>query len=626
MTVTIKSLRSSSLRRRQLLWLSLLSAGLAVTGWLTSLFAIYFLAALVGLFLLILSSIELRHLYVTYRAHDLTMREAHDGLWSWYPLSKELNVGQRLLDLLDYNENLVPDTHAWLQLVHPDDRAHYNRNVAQHLKGETPHFYCEYRVRARNGEYRWLAGRGLALRNRRGIAYLMAGSVSDITERRATEEQARFLAYHDQLTGLANRLLLADFLPQAMAQAKRLGQSVAVLFIDLDRFKDINDSLGHAVGDYLLKVLAKKLKSNIRDSDIIVRQGGDEFIVVLSGLIDVIQAHGVASKILHAVAEAVDFEGRELCVTASIGITYYPEDGLTPDFLLRNADTAMYQAKANGGNCLRFYTVQMNQAIQQRVKIEAGLRHAIEKQQLQLFLQAQIDISSGTLAGCEALLRWQDDAGTFIPPDQFIPVAEDTGLILPIGDWVIERAIALLVEWRSAGLPLPQIAINVSARQLWQRGLTESLLEKMRIADIPPSQLEVEVTESVFLRSDEDSLQELRQLAAAGIRLALDDFGTGYSSLSYLKMLPFQTLKIDRGFVREIGDEAGGDESIVSAIIAMAQALGMQVVAEGVENKRQLDRLGELQCGIAQGFLFSPALEPAEFVRRYLAPQSGDAG
>ncbi len=622
----IRSLRSSNLRHRQLLWLCLICAGLLLLGWRTSSFIFYVLAGLGGLFLLILAGVELRHLQVTYRAHELTMREAHDGLWSWYPLSKELNVGQRLLTLLGYDENLVPDTYAWLELVHPDDRAHYNQSVSRHLKGETPHFYCEYRVRARNGEYRWLAARGLALRNRRGKAYLMAGSVSDISERRAMEEQARFLAYHDQLTALPNRLLLADFLPKAMARAKRQDQLVAVLFIDLDRFKDINDSLGHEAGDFLLQVLAKRLKGNVRDSDIIVRQGGDEFIIVLAGLADVMDAHAVASKILYAVAAPVDHDGRELCVTASIGITTFPEDGNSPDILLRNADTAMYQAKANGGNCLRFYTVEMNEAIQQRVKIEAGLRHAIEKNQLQLYLQPQFDLGSGCLSGCEALLRWRSDEGGFIPPDQFIPVAENSGLILPIGDWVIERALALLVEWHEAGLTVPQLAINVSARQLWRHGLSERLLGKMAAAGIAPAQLEIEVTESVFLRSDEDSLSELRQLAAAGIRLALDDFGTGYSSLSYLKMLPFQTLKIDRGFIREIESANGDDASIVSAIIAMAGRLGMQVVAEGVETGAQRARLAEMQCDIVQGFLYSPALEASEFARRYLQPVSGSAG
>ena len=618
--------RSSSARRRGVGLLASVATVFAFAGLLFSFNAAYFLALALCVASLPMVVIELRHFYATFRAHDLAMREAHDGLWSWYPVSKELNVGQRLLALLGYSENLVPDTHAWLELVHPDDRGHYNYAVARHLKGETPHFYCEYRVRARNGEYRWLASRGLALRNRRGVAFLMAGSVSDITERKATEEHVRFLAHHDQLTGLANRLLLADSLPQVLAQSKRRGQAVAVLFIDLDRFKDVNDSLGHEIGDVLLMALAQRLKLSVRESDIIFRQGGDEFIVVLPGITDVLQAHLVTTKILHAVAQPVDANGHELCVTASIGVSFYPDDGVTPEILLRNADTAMYQAKAGGGNGVRFYTFQMNETIQRRVQIEAGLRRAIEKKQLMLFLQPQVDVVSRRLVGCEALLRWHNDEGQFVPPDRFIPVAEETGLILPIGDWVIDRAIDLLSAWREEGLVLPRVSINVSARQLWKPGLAQRLLERMAAAGHDPSLLEVEITESVFLHSDGDSLHELRELAASGVKLALDDFGTGYSSLSYLKQLPFHTLKIDRAFIKEIETADGSGDPIVAAIVAMARALGMQVVAEGVENTRQLDRLRRLHCHTAQGYLFSPALADKEFAQRFLrSAKSGQA-
>lgn len=564
--------------------------------------------------------IEVRHLYVTFRAHDLAMREAHDGLWSWNPVSKELNVGQRLLGILGYTHNLVPDTRSWLELVHPDDRRHYNHAVALHLKGETPHFYCEYRVRASNGDYRWLASRGLALRSRRGVAYLMAGSVSDITGRKETEENARFLAHHDQLTGLANRLWLAEWLPRALSASRRSSQLVAVVFMDIDRFKDINDSLGHDIGDKLLKALAQRLRETVRDSDIVVRPGGDEFIIVLPGMVDVLHVHRITQKILDAVVQSLEIDGNTLCVTASMGVTFYPDDGLSPEILLRNADVAMYQAKAAGGNGIRLYTLQMNQTFQRRVQLEAGLRRAIEKKQLQLFLQPQLDIVTQSLAGCEALLRWQDDEGSFIAPDQFIPVAESSGLIVPIGDWVVDRAITLLSQWRQAGLMMPRLAINISPRQLWVAGLSHRLLEKMAAASLSPSLLEVEITESVFIGNNEDLLSELRQLAAAGIKLALDDFGTGYSSLSYLKQLPFDTLKIDRGFVMTLEAGRGGGEPIVVAIIAMAKALGMQVVAEGVENKTQLDHLARLHCDLAQGYLFSPALPADLFAERYLGP------
>ncbi len=622
MAIFTRSLRSSTARRRSLGILLVLGLGLGALALLTSHAVAYGLCLTVALLLLPLVFIEARHVYVTYRAHDLATREAHDGLWSWYPITKELNVSPRLLAMLGYTDDRVPNTYAWLALVHHDDRDRYNLTVTEHLKGKTPHFYCEYRVRGANGGYRWLASRGLTLRNRGGIGYLMAGSASDITARKASEEQAHFMAHHDQLTGLGNRLMLADVLAHTLAQARRSQNTVAVLFADIDRFKNINDSLGHANGDVLLTTLAQRLKEGARDSDTIIRQGGDEFILVLPDIANVHQAHSVTSKILATIARPVFAGGHEMCVTASMGVTFFPDDGQTTEELLRNADTAMYRAKAAGGNSVRFYTAAMNDAIVQQVRLESGLRHAIEKDQLHLYLQAKIDIASGRLAGCEALLRWCNDEGEWVPPDVFIPVAEDTGLILPIGEWVIGQTIRLLTRWRDEGLRLPQVAINVSARQLWIPGLTQTLLKMLGQSGLSPSQLEIEITESIFVRSDDESLNEIRQLAGAGVHLALDDFGTGYSSLSYLKQLPFDTLKIDRSFIQEMQFVPEKGDAIVAAVIAMARALGLRVVAEGVETVQQLQRLEQLQCEVAQGYLFSRPLPATEFAKFYLQPDA----
>ena len=622
MAIFTRSLHSSVARRRGLGVLVLLELWLGFLVFNTSHGLVYGLGVLVALLLLPLAFIEARHVYSTYRVHELATREAHDGLWSWYPITKELNVSPRLLAMLGYTNDTVPNTYAWLALVHQDDKDRYNQTVAEHLKGKTPHFYCEYRVRGAEGGYRWLASRGLTLRNRAGIGYLMAGSASDITARKASEEQAHFMAHHDQLTGLGNRLLLADVLARTLAQARRSQKTVAVLFVDIDRFKNINDSLGHANGDILLTALAQRLKEGARDSDTIIRQGGDEFIIVLPDIANVHQAHSVTSKILATIARPVFADGHEMCVTASMGMTFFPDDGQTIEELLRNADTAMYRAKETGGNGVRFYTSAMNDAIVQQVRMESGLRHAIEKNQLHLYLQAKIDIASGRLAGCEALLRWCNDEDHWIPPDAFIPVAEDTGLIVPIGEWVIEQTIRLLTQWRAEGLRLPQVAINVSARQLWAPGLAQTILRMLEQAGFPPSQLEIEITESIFVRSDGESLNEIRQLADAGVHLALDDFGTGYSSLSYLKQLPFDTLKIDRSFIQEIQSAQAGGDAIVAAVIAMARALSLRVVAEGVETAQQLQRLAELQCDVAQGYLFSRPLPATEFAKLYLQPDS----
>jgi len=572
------------------------------------------------------AAIGLREIIVlrrTNRAHSLAMEGAHDGMWSWNPVTKELLVGQRLLSILGYDENFLPDTHAWLALVHPEDVAHYNRAVAEHLKGVTPHFYCEYRVRAKSGQYRWIASRGIAERDPRGIANLMAGSVTDITERKEHEERMRYLAHHDQLTGLPNRLLLADRLPQALVRARRRQDRAAILFIDLDRFKNINDSLGHSLGDRLLQRVAHRLQEALRQSDTIVRQGGDEFIVVLSDLPSPERAGQIGAKLLEALSQPYQENGYDFFLTASIGIALFPDDGEDPDTLLRNADTAMYEGKSNGGNTVRFYTGRMNERLQTRVNVESGLRRALDRQELQLHYQPQIDLATGRLEGAEALLRW-NDGGHIVPPDRFIPVAEETGLIVPIGQWVLDTAIARAAAWRlhwqihrGAGAEPPRVAINLSARQFWGSGIAQHVLQRLEREGLPPSAIELEVTESVLLRPEGDAVEELRRLHDAGVALALDDFGTGYSSLSYLRLLPIDTLKIDKSFIAALDGNDGDGEAIVRAILAMAHNLGLRVVAEGVERQSQLQALQEMGCDSMQGYLESRPLPPEDFLRRY---------
>jgi len=561
--------------------------------------------------------VQLRRLWTTQRAYRLAMEAAHDGFWEWDPLSKQLNVGPRLLQILGYNENFLPDTHAWLELVHPDDRAHYNRTVAAHLKGMTPFFYCEYRVRASNGDYRWIASRGIAVRDRHGLAYQMAGSVTDITGRKRHEDEMRYLVEHDRLTGLANRSVLADRLGQGLAA----GDGLALLFIDLDRFKDINDSLGHRLGDHLLQEVAQRLRTVTRPEDTLVRQGGDEFIVLLPGLAEPQAAAARAQLFLDQLNAPFVTDGNQLHVGASIGLSIYPADADDAEQLLRNADTAMYVAKGQGGGRICRHTPQMKERVLYRASIEARLRLALEQQAFELHFQPQFDTASGELLGAEALLRWRDGE-QWIPPDRFISVAEETGLIVPLGDWVLEQAISCLAGWnRIAARPL-RMAINLSPRQFWNGKLLERVISICTRHGVAPTQIELEVTESMLLQAEGDHVDTLHAMRRHGFRLALDDFGTGYSSLSYLHRLPFNSLKIDRSFVMGLIDEDGnytGGAALVPAIIAMAHNLGLEVVAEGVETAGQLLMLRDLECDVHQGFLSGRPVCEADFRRQFMS-------
>ena len=562
---------------------------------------------------------EWRNFQSVRRAYDMAMLAAHDGFWEWNPQTKALRVGPRLLQILGYRKDFLPDTHAWLRLVHSEDVATYNQAVARHLKGQSDYFYCEYRVLANDGLYRWIASRGLAVRDRKGKAYQMVGSVTDITDRRNHEEEMAFLAQHDVLTGLPNRLLFAEQLSQAIDQARQEHDLLAVLFIDLDRFKNINDTLGHRAGDQLLQLVAERLKRGMPTNCRLFRQGGDEFIVLME------QSDGDAA--LEAATQLKDlitapFSGGEsdFFTSASIGISLYPNDAEDGETLLRHADTAMYEAKAAGGNAIRSHTPLMDQRVTSRMLLESRLRRALTENQLSLHFQPQVNSHSGQLVGAEALLRWHDGERQ-VPPDQFIAVAEETGLIVPIGEWVIEQAIAHIVEWRNCVGELPTISVNLSPRQFWRPSLARFIIQRLQAAGLPTSALEVEVTESVLLNAEGGSIDELLQMRTAGIRIALDDFGTGYSSLSYLQRLPISTLKIDRSFIKDLIAPDGtltGSEPLVRAIIAMAQSLSLRVVADGVETPAQLEHLKVLGCDVIQGYLISRPLSADDFYAKFL--------
>jgi diguanylate cyclase (GGDEF)-like protein/PAS domain S-box-containing protein len=430
--------------------------------------------------------------------------------------------------------------------------------------------------------------------------------VQDISERRAFEAKLAYQAAHDALTGLPNRELYNDRLVQAMSHAARQEHILALLFLDLDRFKYINDTLGHAVGDELLKAVAERIKSSLRQEDTLARIGGDEFTLILPTLHHVDGAVMVAQNILDLLDRPFSIAEQELYVSGSIGITFYPFDANDASTLVKNADTAMYAAKSLGGNNYQFYSEEMNVKASGRLEMERQLRHALERGELLLHYQPQVEASSKRIVGVEALLRWQHPDLGLVSPADFIPLAEETGLIIPIGDWVLRTACVQGAAWRKSGLEV-SVGVNLSARQFAQPHLLESIEAILEETGFPPYLLDLELTESALMQRGSETVAILKQLRRLGVSLSLDDFGTGYSSRSYLQHFPINTLKIDRSFVREITGKAG-DGALAAAIIAMAHSLSLKVIGEGVESAEQLAFLQARQCQIIQGFYFSKPL------------------
>ncbi|QDU69138.1 putative bifunctional diguanylate cyclase/phosphodiesterase [Engelhardtia mirabilis] len=436
-------------------------------------------------------------------------------------------------------------------------------------------------------------------------------------ELRRAREVGRHLAHHDTLTNLPNRQAFRARLRQLLAQARRNRRQLAVLFLDLDRFKHINDTLGHAVGDRLLQEVASRLKSCVRESDMAARRGGDEFNLILADIRRGQDAARVARKVQTALAKPFKLDGAEFYTSASIGISVYPADGRDVETLVKHADIAMYQAKGQGGGTHRFFLPNMNDRALERLELEQSLRLAIERQEFRLHYQPRIDLESGRITGVEALVRWQHpDLGT-IHPDEFIPVAEETGLIDGLGAWVLGEACRQAVEWREQGIVLDSVAVNFSARQFRRQRPAEVVRRALEKAGLEPGRLEIEITESAVMQDAGVALESLAELRALGVQVAIDDFGTGYSSLAYLKRFPITKLKIDKTFIRTLLIDPK-DAAITEAIVAMAHSLGLRACAEGVETRKQLEFLRAPGCDEVQGYVFSPPL-PVEQVTPYLS-------
>ena len=452
-------------------------------------------------------------------------------------------------------------------------------------------------------------------RNAGGEITNYVSAFSDITDRMAYEERLRRLAEYDPLTNLPNRVLLLDRLIHAIALIARNGGQMAVIFLDLDRFKNINDSLGHAVGDKLLVEVAHRLRGVVRASDTVSRLGGDEFVILLPDLEHADYAAHIAEKLLRSIADLYDIDGRELSITPSLGIALYPADGSDPETLLKNADAAMYFAKERGRNNYQFFAAEMNARVSEHLALENNLRQAIARQELSLHYQPQFDLASGELIGYEALMRWNSATLGSVPPGRFIPIAEDSGLILSLGEWALREACRQNRAWQLAGLRVAPVAVNISAVQFRHADIAELVASVLAESGLAPGLLEVEVTESVLMEDVDLICDALQRIKSLGVALAMDDFGTGYSSLSYLKRFHLDKLKIDRSFIMDLPNDAD-DAALTVAIIGMAAALGLATIAEGVESEAQCDFLREKGCQQVQGYLFARPLPAAELAQR----------
>lgn len=547
----------------------------------------------------------------------LAMRGANDGLWDWNLKNNSLYYSPRWKSMLGYEENEVGNTLSeWFVRVHPDDIERLNAEILAHLQNSSPDLSSEYRVLHKDGEYRWVMCRGLAVRDANGTAYRMAGSMTDITIRKRAEEQIIYDAFHDSLTGLPNRALFQDRLGRAIEHNRRNPADLfAVIYLDFDRFKLVNDSLGHSIGDQLLVASARRLENCIRSSDTVARLGGDEFVILLEDVAGEADARMVADRVLNDLSLPYHLGGHQVFSSASIGLVLSIWDYERPEEVLRDADIAMYRAKLMGKARTVLFTPEMREMARDRLELETDLREAIDQQQFRLHYQPIVDLNDGRLIGFEALARWAHPRRGLMLPLDFIPLAEETGLIIPIGHWVMREACQQARFWQEQ-YPLDPpltISINLSARQFTQVDLcavVEGILEE---TGLPGHTLSLEITESVLVENRQAASELLQGLRGMGIHVQIDDFGTGYSSLSYLHQFPIDTLKIDRSFVEKLSYNGETNTAeIIRTIMTLARELDLKVIAEGLETSKQLSRLLALQCEYGQGFYFSEPVENTE--------------
>jgi diguanylate cyclase (GGDEF)-like protein/PAS domain S-box-containing protein len=546
-----------------------------------------------------------------------------------------------MMHSIDRNGHLLEVSDLWLETLGYERHevigtklVYYLSMDSRRLAEETvlPLFFQQgyvkdvpYQMIKKSGEPIDVLISAIAERDRRGRFLRSMAGIVDVTLHKRKDEEIQRLAHYDPLTGQPNRLLFRDRLRQALARAYREERNVGVVFVDLDRFKWVNDTHGHAVGDKLLQVVAQRLTDCIRHCDTVARIGGDEFVIILCGFDSDGEPTIFAKRFLEVISHPVKLDGKEFFGTASVGIAIYPIDGQDDETLLRNADIAMYAAKEKGGNNFQFFSADMNARAKEKLHLETRLRRALENGQLSLAYQPQLSLRGGQIAGLEALLRWHDPEEGMIPPARFIPVAEETGLIIPLGEWVLKTACTQAQAWQEAGYAPIRMAVNVSGLQFKRLDFVDMVESTLRETGFDPNLLEIELTESIIMENVRDAIMTLADLKVRGIHLAIDDFGTGYSSLVYLKNFPFDRIKIAQEFVRTISMNHD-HEAIVEAIIYMASSLDLNVIAEGVETKAQLDFLRARKCQSMQGYYFSPPVAADSWTpsyERFLARKGG---
>ncbi|MEW8524345.1 MAG: EAL domain-containing protein [Candidatus Thiodiazotropha endolucinida] len=559
---------------------------------------------------------ESLHKFIVNNSPDMIYLLDHEGRFAF--------INERVKSLLGYDQKEIIGEH-FSKLIHTEDieRAHFTFN--ERRAGERATRSAELKLSSKNNNGSRFFDSGTVPVELSSIGIYTTnddktksfigtyGVARDISERKQAEELIKYQLYHDLLTNLPNRSLFRDRLNMAMAQSKRSGKKLAIMYLDMDRFKIINDSLGHYVGDELLKMVGQRLRSELREADTLARVGGDEFNLLVPEINDIQDARNLAEKILRLTMEPFIIKNEEIFISFSIGISIYPSDGDTKDSLIKHADIAMYKVKNAGKNGYAFYSEKMKAHFSQSLDIENGLRKAISTNELCLYYQPQFDINNGYMKGVEALVRWKHPEKGTIQPNEFISVAEESGLIIPLGEWVLRRACTDIKRWmEQEGISL-QLSVNISMQQLEMDQFVNKALKIIKRHQLPKDTLELEITEHAIMQDMEKAIDALTKLSHKGIRIAIDDFGTGYSSLGYLQNLPINTLKIDRSFVQ--GIKTSEDNSIIDAIIAMAKGLNLNLIAEGVENQTQIDHLSRAGCGLAQGFFYSHPVPEDELLK-----------